>query len=82
MKGVFRKPPPFHLPRHLLLGVLTYRMQADVLGSLAPDTIRLFKELGSRSRSVEAVQSTAEFARRQAGLKPSVILIRECSRIG
>ena len=40
-KGMFRRPPPSHLPRHLLLGVLAYRLQADELGDLAPDTVRL-----------------------------------------
>lgn len=76
-KGVFRKPAPLHLPRHLLLGVLAYRLQADALGHLALDTIRLLKQLGSGGRSVEAVQLTAEFARRRDGLKPGVILVRE-----
>jgi Protein of unknown function (DUF2924) len=37
-KGVFRRQPPMHLPRHLLFAVLAYRLQADELGDLAPDT--------------------------------------------
>ena len=76
-RGVFRKPPPLHLPRHLLLGVLAYRMQADALGDLAPGTVRLLKQLGSGGRSIEAVQLTAEFARRRDDLKSGTILVRE-----
>ena len=43
-KGVFRRQPPLHLPRHLLFAVLAYRLQADELGDLAPDTVRLLKQ--------------------------------------
>src|SRR5712671_4538406 len=31
---VFRKDATFHLPRHLLMRVLAYRLQADRLGEL------------------------------------------------
>jgi hypothetical protein len=48
-KSVFRKSSPSHLPRHLLFGILAYRLQADELGDLVPDTIRLFKQLGGGS---------------------------------
>jgi hypothetical protein len=33
-KGMFRREAPPHVPRHLLFGVLAYRMQADRLGDL------------------------------------------------
>jgi hypothetical protein len=29
-KGVFRKQAPPHLPQHLLLGILTYRLHAPI----------------------------------------------------
>ena len=63
-KGVFRKPAPPHLSRHLLFGMLAYRLQADQLGDLAPDTVRLLKALGSGGSPVDAVRMTSEFARR------------------
>ncbi len=36
--AVFRRQAPPHLPRHLLFAILAYRLQADQLGDLAPDT--------------------------------------------
>jgi hypothetical protein len=33
-QSVFQKPPPDHLPRHLLFAIIAYRIQADRLGDL------------------------------------------------
>ena len=33
-QSVFQRPPPDHLPRHLLFAIVTYRIQADRLGDL------------------------------------------------
>src|SRR3977135_4151125 len=38
---VFRKDAPFPLPRHLLMRVLAYRLQADRLGELDAESQRL-----------------------------------------
>src|SRR5262249_60662625 len=54
-KGVFRRQPPLHLPRHLLFAVLAYRLRADGLGDLAPDTVRLLKQIGIARGTVDAV---------------------------
>jgi hypothetical protein len=43
-----RRPPP-HLPRHLLFRILAYRLQADHLGDLDPESQRLL----DRSESPE-----------------------------
>ncbi len=76
-KGVFRRPPPSHLTRHLLLGILTYRLQADELGDLAPDTVRLLKQLGGGGSTVEAVRLTSELSQRRTDLRVGTILMRE-----
>jgi hypothetical protein len=76
-KSVFRSAPPVHLPRHFLFGVLAYRLQADQFGDLAPDTIRLLKQIGGSGTAVEAVRLTKQFDRRRIELKPGTILTRE-----
>jgi hypothetical protein len=50
-KITFRKPAPLHLPRHLLFGVLAYRLQADALGDL---------DAATRPRLNEAADQVSE----------------------
>src|SRR4030095_2154998 len=69
-KGVFRRQPPLHLPRHLLFAILAYRLQADALGDLASDTIRLLKQIGSNGSTVDTARLASEFDRRRINLKP------------
>jgi hypothetical protein len=76
-KGIFRRQPPLHLPRHLLLAVLAYRLQADQLGDIAPDTVRLLKQIGTNGTTIDAARLTSEFDRRRTELKPGTILMRE-----
>ena len=68
---VFRRKAAPHLPRHLVFRVLAYRLQADLLGDLDPDTRRLLE----RSGSMADVDRLA--ARIRPGLKPGTVLTRE-----
>ena len=74
---MLRQQPPSHLPRHLLLAVLAYRLQADELGDLHPATARLLKQIAASGGIREASRRTDEFSRRRAELKPGTILMRE-----
>jgi hypothetical protein len=76
-KGAFRREAPFHLPRHLLFAVLAYRLQADELGDLNSDTVRLLKQLATSSTATDAKRLTAAFDRQRSGLKPGTVLTRE-----
>jgi hypothetical protein len=73
--GVFRKPAPVHLPRHILIGMLAYRLQVDALGDLDAESIRLLKQLGAGP--MEAARLTADFHLRRVELKAGTILTRE-----
>jgi Protein of unknown function (DUF2924) len=48
-----RKAPP-HLPKHLLLRLLAYRLQADALGDLDKATIRFLEQLATGGRKASA----------------------------
>lgn len=63
-----------HLPRHLLFRLLAYRLQAEHLGDLDPDSKRLL----DRSDSPEdASRRAVDAARATRGLRPGTVLGRE-----
>src|SRR5262245_64610175 len=65
----FRRRSPPHLPRHLLFHILAYRLQADRLGELDPDSRRLLDRIGSGS-SDETDRLTADLNRTRTDMKP------------
>lgn len=71
---VFRRRTPAHLPRHLLFRILAYRLQADGLGELDADTLRLIDRSGSPA---EVGKLAVEFNQRKADLRPGTVLVRE-----
>lgn len=73
-KAVFGRRAPPHLPRHLLFRVLAYRLQANQLGDLDGECLRLL----DRSESPEkAGQRAADLSRRSRDLRPGTVLGRE-----
>ena len=76
-QSLFRRQPHPHLPRHLLFGVLAYRIQADELGDLDAATVRLLKQIASGGAKVDALRLTSDFDRQRAELRPGAILMRE-----
>jgi hypothetical protein len=71
---VFRRRAPARLPRHLLYRILAYRLQADRLGDLDAETLRLF----DRSESAaDVAKLAAEFNQRRTDLKVGTVLVRE-----
>jgi len=74
---VFRRNAPPHLPRHLLFAMLAYRMQAEVLGDLDAETLRLLNKVGSARSEVDALPLTAAYDQRRRGLRPGTVVTRE-----
>jgi Protein of unknown function (DUF2924) len=72
--AAFGRPPPPHLPRHLLFRTLAYRLQVDCWGDLDGETRRLL----DRSNSPEEAGKTAiELSRRIRDIRAGTILSRE-----
>src|SRR5258705_10840531 len=71
---VFRKDAPVHLPRHLLMHVLAYRLQADRLGNLDAESQRL---LDSPTSPEQVGAHVIEARRRKISLRPGTVLSRE-----
>jgi hypothetical protein len=76
-RSVFRRTAPPHLPRHLLFAILAYRLQADAFGDLAPETVRLLRQIATSNTATAAKRLTAPFDRQRSGLKPGTVLTRE-----
>jgi hypothetical protein len=71
---VFGRPPPAHLPRHLLFRTLAYRLQADRLGDLEGE----YRRLLDRCESPEtAGQRALDLSRQTTQLRPGTVLGRE-----
>ena len=76
-KGVFRHQAPIHVPRHLLFGVLAYRIQADRLGDLDPAVRKVLDQsVGSEPKAVVAGRLST-FDVRQTAIAPGTILMRQ-----
>ena len=71
---LFRQKPPTHLPRHLLYRILAYRLQADQLGDMDPESKRLL----DRAETPDQVgQRAVDQSRRVTEIKPGTVLGRE-----
>src|SRR5215207_2432816 len=69
-RTMFGRRAPAHLPRHLLLRIIAYRLQADLHGDLDPPTIRSLDRLAKAG-------STGSAHLPDASLRPGTLLVRE-----
>jgi hypothetical protein len=76
-QGVFRRPAPAHLTRHLLFVVIAYRLQADRFGDLDHATLQVL----DRTVAKEAMSARlASFDQKRTELTPGTVLVREWDR--
>ncbi len=71
-----RNAPP-RLARHLLVAMLAYRLQAEVMGDLDAETVRFLKQIDLAPSKQAAVPLTQAFERRRRDLSPGTVLTRE-----
>ena len=76
-RAAFGGMAPSHLPRHLLFAIIAYRLQAEVLGDLDAETLRLLKKINLAPSKTEAVPLTKALAQRRRVLSSGTTLIRE-----
>lgn len=73
-RRLMRRPAPTHLPRHLMIKILAYRLQANAFGDCDKATLRLLAKLGEASGGA----SPRPVALPGAGsLRPGTLLVRE-----
>jgi hypothetical protein len=79
-QGVFQRPPPDHLPRHLLFAVIAYRIQADCFGDLNHETKQVLNLTGSNETGAAVTARLVSFDRNRIELNPGTVLVREWNR--
>lgn len=75
--GVFRKPAPGHLPKHLVFGLIAYRLQADAFGDLDSPTRRTLGESAKVNSRTEVADQLEAFDRKQIQPEAGSMLMRE-----
>jgi len=76
-RSVFGSRASPHLPRHLMFAMIAYRLQAEVLGDLDAETLRLLKKIDLAPSKSKAVPLTKPLEQRQRELSPGTVLVRE-----
>jgi len=79
-QSVFQRPPPDHLPRHLLFAIIAYRIQADRFGDLDHETRQLLDRTGAKESGAAMSARLVSFDQKRTELTPGTVLVREWDR--
>lgn len=79
-QSVFQRPPPIHLPRHLLFAIIAYRIQADRFGDLDQEFTQLLDRTGAKESSTAMSARLVSFDQKRTELTPGTVLVREWDR--
>src|ERR1700716_4049519 len=73
-QSVLQRPAPGHLPRHLMLAIIAYRIQADRLGDLDHETRQLLDRTGAKETGTEMSARLISFDQKRTELTPGTVL--------
>ena len=76
-QGVFQRPPPEHLPRHLLFAIIAYRVQADRFGDLDHETRQVLDRTDANEMGSTVSARLVSFDQKRTELTPGTVLVRE-----
>src|SRR6202140_2568256 len=79
-QGVFQRPAPAHLTRHLLFAVIAYRLQADRFGDLDHATLQVLDRTVAKEAGPAMSARLASFDQKRTELAPGTVLVREWDR--
>ena len=79
-QSVFQRPPPDHLPRHLLFAIIAYRIQADRLGDLDHETGQVLDRTVATDTGATTSARLVSFDQKRTELTPGTVLVREWDR--
>ena len=79
-QSVFQKPPPDHVPRHLMFAIIAYRIQADRLGDLDHETGQVLDRTDAKDTGAKMSARLVSFDQKRTELTPGTVLVREWDR--
>ena len=79
-QSIFQRSPPPHLPRHLLFGVLAFRIQADRFGDLDRETRKVLDRTNANESGSAMADRLKSLDRKRTDLTPGTVLVREWDR--
>ena len=80
-RNAFGKPAPEHLTRYLMFRIIAYRLQADRLGDLDAETLKVLEQVAGQEGPASTVSKTlARLDQRRSAPPPGTVLVREWDR--
>src|SRR6516165_6804548 len=75
-RNAFGKPAPKHLTRYLLFRITAYRLQADRLGDLDAETLKVLEQAAGQQPS-DVSKGLITLDQRRFAPPPGTVLVRE-----
>jgi hypothetical protein len=79
-QSMFRKSAPEHLPRHLVLAILAYQIQAERLGDLDHATRQVLDRTDAEEAGATTRARLRSFDQKRTELTLGTVLVREWNR--